>query len=410
MTSQTPTGTTRLAALDGLRGIACLVVLLHHCMLSIPVFADAYFDGTRARATQSPGEYLLTWSPLHLVWEGTGAVWTFFVLSGFVLTRQVLVSRSFTWRSYYPQRIIRLYVPVIVAVALAFALVTLFGSAPQDAAPSDWIARRADSMNPSGVLHDLTLLFGAGAGISPLWSLQWEVWFSLLLPLYVFAVRARAGVPGRLALATVPAAVFAVFALGGGQYLVVFLVGAALASLHDRSAAPVAAIAARPRLARAVIAVAVAGVVVLLPARWTLWFLHLPGPATMALSVSAAAVVVLLVLHWPVLDRALSRRAVVWAGAVSFSLYLVHEPILVSAVRVFGDRHLWLSLPLAAATALIVAELFRRYVEAPSATLARHAGRTIADWRPRASWASAPGPVRTPAHELWRVSAGIGNR
>jgi peptidoglycan/LPS O-acetylase OafA/YrhL len=410
MTSPTRTGTTRLAALDGLRGIACLVVLLHHCMLSIPVFADAYFNGAHARATQTLDEYLLTWTPLHLLWEGTGAVWAFFVLSGFVLTRQVLVSPRFTWRSYYPQRIIRLYIPVLAAVLLAAALVTIFGNAQQDAAPSDWIARRADSMNPSGLLHDATLLFGAGAGISPLWSLQWEVWFSLLLPLFVFAVRARRGATGRLALAIVPAAVFAVFALGGGEYLVVFLVGAVLASLHDRLGSLTSAVAARPRVAGGLIACAVAWVVVILPARWTLWFWRLPGTVTMVLSVSAAAVTVLLVLYWPAVQRALTWRPVLWAGAVSFSLYLVHEPILVSSVRAFGDRHLWLSLPLAAAVALGVAELFRRFVEAPSATLARHAGRTIADWRPAPAWASTPDAVRPSTHELWRVSAGVGNR
>lgn len=410
MSSETRTGTTRLAALDGLRGIACLVVLLHHCMLSIPVFADAYFDGANSRATQTFGEYLLTWSPLHLFWEGTGAVWAFFVLSGFVLTRQVLVSPRFTWRSYYPQRIIRLYLPVFAAVLLAAALVTIFGNAPQGASPSDWIARRADSMNPSGLLHDLTLLFGAGAGISPLWSLQWEVWFSLLLPLFVFAVRARRDATGQLALAAVPAAIFAVFALGGGEYLVVFLVGAALARLHDRMGVSVSAIAERPRVAAGVIAVAVAWVVILLPARWTLWFLHLPGKMTMVLSVSAAAVIVLLVLYLPLVERGLSRRPVLWAGAVSFSLYLVHEPILVSSVRAFGDRHLWVALPLAAAVALAVAEVFRRFVEGPSATLARHAGRTIAGWQPASGWTTTPDEVRAPAHELWRVSAGVGNR
>ena len=37
-----------------------------------------------------------------------------------------------------------------------------------------------------GVVHDLTLLRGSSALISPLWSLQWEMWFSLLLPLYIF--------------------------------------------------------------------------------------------------------------------------------------------------------------------------------------------------------------------------------
>jgi peptidoglycan/LPS O-acetylase OafA/YrhL len=410
MTSDTRPTTTRLAALDGLRGVACLVVLLHHCLLSIPVFADAYFDGANSRVSQNIWEYMLTWSPLHLLWEGTGAVWTFFVLSGFVLTRQAITSRSFTWRAYYPQRIIRLYIPVLAAVALATILVSLFGNADGNATQSDWIARRADSMNPSGLLHDVTLLFGAGAGISPLWSLQWEVWFSLLLPLFVFVVRARGGRTAWLALALAPVAFYAVSALGGGDYLVVFLVGSVLAGLYSRLDVVANALRARPRLHRPLVAAAIVWVVVLLPARWTLWFLHLPSQLTMVLSVSAATMVVLLAMFWQPVIRGLSTRGLLWAGAVSFSLYLVHEPILVSSVRLFDDRMLWLALPLAAAVALGVAEVFRRWVETPAAKLARRTGRSIAASKPAMQVPADLDLVLPPTHELLRTSSELVHR
>ncbi|HKT57752.1 MAG TPA: acyltransferase [Microbacterium sp.] len=382
MRPETRTTATRLAALDGLRGIACLVVLAHHSLLSIPVFADAYYHGADSRASQTVAEYLLTWSPLHLVWEGTGAVWTFFVLSGFVLTRQALDSPRFTWRAYYPQRIIRLYIPVVAAVGLAVALVTLFGDADHGAASSEWIARRADAMNRRGVLHDLTLMLGAGAGISPLWSLQWEVWFSLLLPLFVFAVRARGGATAWLALASAPLAAYAILALGGGTYLAVFLVGAVLAGIRGHAGRPASVIGTSRGAVRALTAAAVLWVVVMLPARWTLWAWRLPGIVTMALSVSAAMVVVLLAMHWGPAQRVLTHRTLLWAGAVSFSLYLVHEPILVASVKLFGDRTFWLALPIAAVVALATAELFRRGIETPAASLARRVGRGVAACHP----------------------------
>jgi 3-methyladenine DNA glycosylase AlkD len=102
----------------------------------------------------------------------------------------------------------------------------------------------------------------------------------------------------------------------------------------------------------------------------------------MALSVSAALVVVLLALHWRRAQRWLTGRTVLWAGAVSFSLYLVHEPIVVASVKALGDRMLWLALPLAVVVALTTAELFRRGVETPAGTLARQIGRGVGSWHP----------------------------
>src|SRR3954454_3511925 len=107
----------RYTALDGLRGIAALVVVIHHSLLLIAVLASPYFTGRSAAAAGTFAWWLL-YTPLHLVWEGTGAVYVFFVLSGFVLTLPAL-GRGYDWLAYYPQRLIRLYLPVWGGVILA---------------------------------------------------------------------------------------------------------------------------------------------------------------------------------------------------------------------------------------------------------------------------------------------------
>ncbi len=74
---------TRYRSLDGLRGVAALVVVVHHCLLTSIVLAATYRGGTTSGWGLSE---LLTRTPLHLLWDGTGMVLVFFVLSGFVLT------------------------------------------------------------------------------------------------------------------------------------------------------------------------------------------------------------------------------------------------------------------------------------------------------------------------------------
>src|SRR5205814_1190229 len=102
----------RARGLDGLRGLAALVVVVHHCLLTSPTLARAYLPGHRALG---PGAAALTYSPLHLFWAGSEAVIVFFVLSGFVLTLAVSGDRA-DWLRYYPRRMLRLYVPVVGSV------------------------------------------------------------------------------------------------------------------------------------------------------------------------------------------------------------------------------------------------------------------------------------------------------
>ena len=85
---------SRLSSLDGLRGVAALIVVVHHSMLVSPNLAAAYYGGE----VEGLAANIVTYSPLHLLWGGKEAVVVFFVLSGLVL---VLAMRSmrFDWLS-----------------------------------------------------------------------------------------------------------------------------------------------------------------------------------------------------------------------------------------------------------------------------------------------------------------------
>ena len=125
----------RLRSLDGLRGIAAGVVLLHHLSMTIPAVSNGY-DNSANLELFSPAWWLVA-SPLKIFVAGPEFVLVFFVLSGYVLTLAPLKARTaqvevgssrgpYDWLAYFPRRILRLGVPVVAAMALAYVVITAF--------------------------------------------------------------------------------------------------------------------------------------------------------------------------------------------------------------------------------------------------------------------------------------------
>ncbi|WP_424935491.1 MULTISPECIES: acyltransferase family protein [Bacteria] len=368
---------TRIAALEGVRGTAAAVVVLHHALLTVPVLALPYFDAARSRDTAGWLEGLIIHSPLHILWEGTSAVFVFFVLSGYVLFLSIREPAGFDWGAYYPSRLIRLYLPTLAALALAALLVSLTGRADGGQMASLWVQNRPDAVSANVLLRDATLLFGAGGTASPLWSLQWEIWFSLLLPLFVFLANPRARQQWLWVGGTALLAVFMLLTVNGSRFMLLFLLGALLASNQDRLAKAAAWANARARRAVPLWGAAIAFVVLFIPASWTLpFFLTMQNEsvrraAEIGAASAAATVLLTLALYCPPVRALFERRALRWLGTISFSLYLVHEPIIVGIAKIAGDGSSWWSIPGGIAVSLLVAIAFHRWIEAPSTSLAR---------------------------------------
>lgn len=378
----------RIQALDGVRGLAAVVVMLHHALLSLPVLALPYVDRDASRASAGWFEGMFIHSPAHIVWEGTAAVLLFFMLSGYVLVLQVKNARTYDWVAYYPHRLVRLYLPVLAALLLAVVLVGVSGTADGDSMASTWTAARPDQVTPFAVLQDATLLASAGNIMSPLWSLQWEVWFSLLLPLFVVIVRPRSGVSVRWVLVAAVLAVIMILTVSGAKFMPLFLIGALLASNQEAIARAAERLNARPVVAAATWLVLGAIAVYLLPSRWTV-APYLTGPLHAADEASArvgaaiaSAIIIVMALHCKPIRAMFSSRLLLWIGLRSFSLYLVHEPIIVAASKLFGEGQQWASIPLGIAVSIGVTVLFFRFVEQPSTALSKRIRSAIVARRP----------------------------
>jgi peptidoglycan/LPS O-acetylase OafA/YrhL len=379
----------RVRALDGLRGLAALVVLEHHALLAaVPRLAGPYGNGPLpARGSL---EWLLVYTPLHVFWAGPEFVVVFFVLSGFVLSLPVARGGRLRIAAYYPARLLRLYLPVWAALALAAGLHVAVSHRVVPGA-SWWLNAHAQPLSTRALRWDALLERHAGdwGFTSVLWSLHWEVLFSLALPaLLPLALRARAGVWNALAIALCFGAIAEHGASGGvsGEYLLElppFVLGVLLAFRHEQLARLAARLAARTvgnvALELALGAVAVGG----LSADW--WLPAGIETAPLVAAGACAALVAALVVGS--CGRVLCSRPLRWSGRRAFSIYLVHEPLVVALAFALGGRPAPVAfVVLATVSALALAAVFFVVAEAPAHRLARrwaarHAGAASAGVR-----------------------------
>jgi peptidoglycan/LPS O-acetylase OafA/YrhL len=120
---------------------------------------------------------------------------------------------------------------------------------------------------------------------------------------------------------------------------------------------------------------------------------------------AASALLIVLAQQPTGFRRLLHRAPLVWLGHVSYSLYLVHAPVLVaSTVVLHGTLPLPACLAVGVVAALAVAEVMRRLVEVPSRDLARWAERRLRR-RPRAQ-GSAP-PTAAGWERTWAGEGGL---
>ena len=302
-----------LHALDGLRGIAALVVFVHHCTAA---FWFSLYSQTR-------------WNPLTLLCNGTFAVHIFFVMSGFVLSlAYVRTPRLPILVSASARRYFRLAIPSSASVLIAYSLMVLGCGHTEDCARvvdnNEWIRQQwtfEPRLSPAFKQGLWNSCFGGTSNLNGvLWTMQYEFKGSLLL---FGALALTTGIRNRW-LALLVAGMG--FLWIGGWPFAEFLFGGLLCVLWVERGS---LLANRN--------VALIGLAASLYVAWRLPFHMLDwsiGDSLLRTWVSCmlgAIGVVSIAVFSPLVQRALSNRAFVWLGKISFPLYLIHLPILFSA-------------------------------------------------------------------------------
>lgn len=307
----------RLAHVDGLRALAVILVVVHHATTHSALAAHGYAGLARLTA------------------EGAHGVDLFFVLSGFCLSYPVLKKMLQTGAArfdvcrYFAGRFVRIVPPYYAAIAL-------FATMPGMAIPWTDLVKQALFLD-----WHTQLLNGS------FWTLcvefRWYFLFPLALLLWIRAPRAF--IAGALAVCAAYA-LTRLRALDAGV-LLPFLLGIVAAELFLR----------RPAWLRyawiGVPLFAIAGL--LLEPSLTVGtaygqevpiFFEQTNPGWQL----AMFALVLTVGYDDNLARLFSIKPLVWTGIVSYSVYLVHEPLVT-----WLDGRINAPLPVLAATSLVAA-------------------------------------------------------
>ncbi len=374
-----PASPRRLETLDSLRGLAASAVVASHLLHVRPAFGTRPWHGPVL-----PWEWALKATPLSVLVDGHAAVLVFFVLSGLVLSGPLLAPTPPRFGTFAFKRVLRLYPPYAAALLGSAALQAWLGAgAPHG--PSLWLADNWTDPFSLATVADYALMLGDRLALdNPIWSLDYEMRISLLLPLLLLPVRRWRPAAPLLAAGLLAAgwrlqpwgAPHAVWA--GTLYAGMFLLGTALADQVGRLRA------VRPGWPA----------LAMLACAWAALFLVWREPME---SVGAAMLVASVLM--PGAPAALCETRVArFLGRISFSLYLVHVPLLMAVLAVLGAAPFWRVVVVFVPVSLIVAWGFHRIIEGPSHALSR-------SWHGRARPAPAvlaPGRGSRPAQSAER--------
>jgi len=373
----------RLPELDGIRGIAALVVLLSHYFGSLtPIY-------TRLSEPSEPltlFDRLLLAIP-HLLISGAEAVIVFFVLSGFVLALPFCGTSTPEYPQYFTRRLFRIYVPYVV-VTLGAATAVLFLQPTGMPELSEWF--NTIGLNPVNVAALQSIVTTRDASTNrinpPVWSLEHEMRVSIVFPLialFVKRVSWRLSTVAAVWLTLAGTLVGLRFALpyqlaDSLHYAGLFVAGATMAVHRARWGQLSDRIGRVGRLAIMLIAV------MLYSWKWITADDSSIGHVVVGLG---ACGLIATALWEPSAKAILCRKVPQWLGQVSYSLYLIHVPVLLLVVYTVG-RVLppALAVALAFPAVVLLASVTSRYIEQPCQQL----GRRLATAMHRVSASTSP--------------------
>ena len=327
--------------LTSVRGLAALWVVIYH------LYSQFTTNGWIASGSQ------LTW---NLIGGGSAfSVELFFVLSGFILATTYqgrFHLQDFVWHRI--SRVVPLHWAVLSAMVVVTAMLQRVGIRPGDASFFSW-----QTLPLQYLLVDVW--FGLEGWNAPTWSLCAEMAAYACFPLLHYATY------GKSRWATPLTAVF-------------LLAHVALVSTFSFSATGLVAIgrgvfgfAAGMMLQRATQGRSIPPVLLSL-SLLALAIMAATGFYVLTIVVSAALVVALAASQAGAVHRFMSSAVAVWLGRVSFSVYLVHSPILLAFTQflrrlpVLHDTAAALLLTVAGYLVLtmVVSAITYRFIEVPA--------------------------------------------
>ncbi len=374
--------TNRLFALEGLRGIAAIVVVVFHLCL---IFYPAFFYGVGMYVPSLHHFHFednIFGNPLSVFMSGAFAVTVFFVISGFVLsigffrTHDQMVIRKLAAKRY-----IRLMLPVLASIGIVWIILSLGLDNPKEVTEtmthSQWLASIWNLVPNLGdaLSQGVWGVFSIGdVSYNPvLWTMKYELIGSFL----IFGI-------SLLFKQSKHRWIIYILLIAGtyNSYYLGFVLGMLLADLYSEGRFPFTETRKPTMIGVFLIGLLMGGYPVVSSmgtfyASMRINWLTEAQNESFYLSLGAAFVVAG-ILTIPRLSRLFGSKLISKLGKYTFSLYLVHMAVIFTiTTSLFVWLHGFLGYNKAALLAAImslpfiaiVAYWFERYVDAPSIRL-----------------------------------------
>jgi peptidoglycan/LPS O-acetylase OafA/YrhL len=344
----------RVTGLDGIRGLAALYVVMHHCWLLT-------FHGYPANTGPAWVGWLL---------HGRLAVVVFIVVSGFSLA--VSPARH-GWRlggtaRFAHRRAWRILPPYWAALGFSLVMAWMVAPQPHSAPPT----------GSSVVVYGLLLQDVVTTPVPnvALWSIAVEAGLYLVFPLLLL-IRRRAGPVPVLAAVTLPVVVVGLLDPGVSTVERATGLTPQFAPLFAAGLVAAGVVATSDRIRRLpwhwLAALAAAPVILVVVLKGSVWTVNHYYWVDLAIGPAVALLLAAVATRQPApLVRLLAARPLRSLGSFSYSLYLIHAPIVVAISRTVVTPHVapglpafWVTLALAVPVSVMAARLFAAVFEIP---------------------------------------------
>ncbi|TCN22212.1 acyltransferase family protein [Mesobacillus foraminis] len=358
----------RFEELDSLRGLAALSVLFGHMLL---IFNSSYVT-----------TLLFEYGPLRFTVAGSEAVTLFFVLSGFVLSLPFYTKRRFSYGKYTIKRLCRIYIPYISAIIITLVLRELFFT-NKIIGLSQWFNVNWSQPFTLFTFKEHLLLISTFTSNlnNVVWSLVHEMRISLVFPLIMF-ILIRLNIKKSIMfcismsiISVVYAIVFEAQFLGTELYATlhyssIFVVGALLSKYHTVLKQHLLQLNMPKKCL-----LFFTGVILFLYAHPS-FILNIIQPGfdpflravidTWFTSIGAS-IIIMFAISGNFFSEILNKKLVNYIGKISYSLYLIHLPVLFSSFHLlYNVLPTWVVCVVAFAASLMLASLMYHLIEKQS--------------------------------------------
>lgn len=352
----------RIKTLDSLRGLAAVTVMIAHCFNNL--------DNTD----------FLDKSPLYIIKAAHEAVIFFFLLSGYVLAYQYESNKKFRYGEFLILRVCRIYLPYIASIVFCLAIYIFLLPTYSDASVlgSFW---QAHITTPVIVDHAILIgNFNTDFFNPAMWSLVHEMRVAIIFPLLLLIIRFRPSVAISMAILVFwGSALLIVLNVDPPKgflnsycytlyYFPVFILGGLIVKHQSALIHWYAQLKFWQKVA--FIVVALAAYTYAHTISFVLRNTHFPLllDYTFAfkdlLTTLAAFCVVIVAIFEAGKGSFLDSKVPLFLGKISYSLYLVHLPILIFVYKeLHGECSIWVIFLIGVSASILVATLFNYLIE-----------------------------------------------